>query len=123
MLQMFMLLVLILLLLILLVLLVLMLFCHQDLVEQQQMGSNPDYGIPTPTLVSPPKVSKIEDLDNDIWDDTDEEEGPMGLLILARHCDKSHSANATFNVTSHVTSEATEKNAPARSAAWDRRAF
>jgi len=26
-----------------------------DLVEQQQMGSNPDYGIPTPTLVSPPK--------------------------------------------------------------------
>ena len=40
---------------------VLMLFCHQDLVEQQQMGSNPDYGIPTPTLVSPPKVGKIED--------------------------------------------------------------
>ena len=29
---------------------------YQDLVEQHQMGSNPDYGIPTPTLVSPPKV-------------------------------------------------------------------
>eukprot|EP00945_MAST-04E_sp_MAST-4E-sp1_P007927 g7927.t1 len=27
------------------------------------------------------KVSKIEDLDNDIWDDTDEDEGPMGLLV------------------------------------------
>merc|ERR1712012_250246 len=29
-----------------------------DLVEQQQMGSNPDYGIPTPALVSPPKSNK-----------------------------------------------------------------
>merc|ERR1719507_558080 len=29
-----------------------------DLVEQHQMGSNPDYGIPTPTLVSPPKGTK-----------------------------------------------------------------
>ena len=29
----------------------------QELVEQHQMGSNPDYGITTPTLVSPPKVN------------------------------------------------------------------
>ena len=32
---------------------------YQDLVEQHQMGSNPDYGIPTPTLVSPPKVKVV----------------------------------------------------------------
>lgn len=29
-----------------------------DLLEQNQMGSNPDYGIPTPTLVSPQKSLK-----------------------------------------------------------------
>ena len=30
----------------------------QDLTEQRHSGSNPDYGLPTPTLVSPPKGSK-----------------------------------------------------------------
>ena len=29
----------------------------QELTEQRHSGSNPDYGLPTPTLVSPPKVS------------------------------------------------------------------
>merc|ERR1719412_3398065 len=29
-----------------------------DLTEQRHSGSNPDYGLPTPTLVSPPKGSK-----------------------------------------------------------------
>ena len=27
----------------------------QELTEQRHSGSNPDYGLPTPTLVSPPK--------------------------------------------------------------------
>ena len=30
----------------------------QDLTEQRHSGSNPDYGLPTPTLVSPPKGTK-----------------------------------------------------------------
>ena len=30
----------------------------QELTEQRHCGSNPDYGIPTPTLVSPPKGQK-----------------------------------------------------------------
>ena len=30
----------------------------QELTEQRHSGSNPDYGLPTPTLVSPPKGSK-----------------------------------------------------------------
>ena len=29
-----------------------------DLTEQFNMGVNPAYGVPTPTLVSPPKVGK-----------------------------------------------------------------
>ena len=31
---------------------------HQELTEQRHCGSNPDYGLPTPTLVSPPKSNK-----------------------------------------------------------------
>ena len=30
-----------------------------DLTEQFNMGVNPAYGVPTPTLVSPPKVRSI----------------------------------------------------------------
>ena len=30
----------------------------QELTEQRHSGSNPDYGLPTPTLVSPPKGLK-----------------------------------------------------------------
>ena len=31
-----------------------------DLTEQFNMGVNPAYGVPTPTLVSPPKVGTFE---------------------------------------------------------------
>ena len=31
---------------------------RQELTEQRHSGSNPDYGLPTPTLVSPPKGLK-----------------------------------------------------------------
>ena len=31
-----------------------------DLTEQFNMGVNPAYGVPTPTLVSPPKVGRFE---------------------------------------------------------------
>ena len=33
-------------------------FFVQELTEQRHSGSNPDYGLPTPTLVSPPKGIK-----------------------------------------------------------------
>ena len=33
-------------------------FFLQELTEQRHSGSNPDYGLPTPTLVSPPKGIK-----------------------------------------------------------------
>jgi hypothetical protein len=44
-----------------------------DLVDQELVSVEGAYG-------EAERVSKIEDLDRDIWDDINEEEGPMGLL-------------------------------------------